>query len=246
MTKAAILVVEDEQAQRRLVADILKRDGHMVAEAASVDEALALMDASIPDLVLCDWRMPERDGGELLKEVKDRGLECSVIVMTAYGSIAHAVEAVRLGAADYLAKPFEREALRLAVQRVLKTRSLEVENRRLRSQASQAEGYGELIGKAPSMQLLYRTMQKVAATEATVLIAGESGTCAKAVESRGLDKFRSPPPRGSIVRDRNSYAAPSARRSGVLATRHGTEPSESAGQSASFSSSPAVSHTENV
>jgi two-component system NtrC family response regulator len=120
--------------------------------------------------------MPERDGGELLKEVKDRGLECSVIVMTAYGSIAHAVEAVRLGAADYLAKPFEREALRLAVQRVLRTRSLEVENRRLRSQASQAVGYGELIGKAPSMQLLYRTMQKVAATEATVLIAGESGT----------------------------------------------------------------------
>ncbi len=176
MTKAAILVVEDEQAQRRLVADILKRDGHVLAEAASVDEALVLMDSAVPDLVLCDWRMPERDGGELLKEVEDRGLDCSVIVMTAYGSIAHAVEAVRLGAADYLAKPFEREALRLAVQRVLKTRSLEVENRRLRSQASQAEGYGELIGKAPSMQLLYRTMQKVAATDATVLIAGESGT----------------------------------------------------------------------
>lgn len=176
MTHASILVVEDEQAQRRLVADILKRDGHAVAEAASVDEALGLMEASVPDLVLCDWRMPEKDGGELLKEVERRGLDCTVIVMTAYGSIAHAVEAVRLGAADYLAKPFEREALRLAVERVLKTRKLEVENRRLREQAAEGESYGELIGKAPSMQSLYRTIHKVAATEATVLIAGESGT----------------------------------------------------------------------
>ncbi len=187
MVHASILIVEDEQAQRRLVADILKRDGYVVAEAASVDEALALMDSSLPDLVLCDWRMPERDGGELLKDVEKRSLECSVIIMTAYGSIAHAVEAVRLGAADYLAKPFEREALRLAVQRVLKTRNLEVENRRLREQAENMDGYGELIGKAPSMQLLYRTMQKVAATEATVLIAGESGT-GKELVARALHR----------------------------------------------------------
>ena len=157
MMNVSMMVVEDEQPQRRLVADILKRDGHTVVEAASVDEALGLMELSVPDLVLCDWRMPVKDGGELLKEVEKRGLDCSVIVMTAYGSIAHAVEAVRLGAADYLAKPFEREALRLAVDRVLKTRKLEVENRRLREQALEGEGYGELIGKAPTMQMLYRT-----------------------------------------------------------------------------------------
>ena len=184
---ASILVVEDERAQRRLVADILKRDGHEVAEAESVDEALTLMGSLTPDLILCDWRMPERDGGELLKEVQSRALECAVIVMTAYGSIAHAVEAVRLGAADYLAKPFEREALRLAVERVLKTRALVVENRRLREQADQGEGFGELIGKAPSMQLLYRTMQKVAGTEATVLIVGESGT-GKELVARSLHR----------------------------------------------------------
>jgi DNA-binding NtrC family response regulator len=96
--------------------------------------------------------------------------------MTAYGSIAHAVEAVQLGAVDYLAKPFEREALKLAVQRVLRTRALEAENRRLREVALEGNRFGELIGKAPGMRALYRTMEKVAATDATVLVVGESGT----------------------------------------------------------------------
>jgi len=130
----------------------------------------------VPDLVLCDWRMPSRDGGELLSEVRRRGLGCGFIVMTAYGSIAHAVEAVRLGADDYLGKPFEREALLLAVHRVLKTRRLENENRRLREAVSGEDRFGNLIGGTPAMKRLYRTIEKVAATDATVLIIGESGT----------------------------------------------------------------------
>ncbi len=176
MNTTRILVVEDEKDQRELVAGILRRDGHEVAEAGTVDDAVALMLDQPPDLVLCDWRLPGRDGGDLLREVAEREFVCSVIVMTAYGSIAHAVEAVQLGAADYLAKPFEREALKLAVHRVLKTRALEAENRRLREVAREGDGFGELIGKAPNMQLLYRTMQKVAGTDATVLVVGDSGT----------------------------------------------------------------------
>ena len=88
-------------------------------------------------MVLSDWRLPGRTGGDLLDELRGRGIPSAVIVMTAYGSIAHAVEAVRRGAADYLAKPFEREALLLAVQRVFRTRDLGRENLRLRAEADQ-------------------------------------------------------------------------------------------------------------
>jgi len=172
----AILVVEDEQAQRRLIVEILERAGNVLRSAANVDEALDAIADEVPDLVLCDWRMPGRDGGELLAEVRRKGLGCGFIVMTAYGSIAHAVEAVRLGADDYLGKPFEREALLLAVHRVLKTRRLENENRRLREAVSGEDRFGNLIGGTPAMKRLYRTIEKVAATDATVLVIGESGT----------------------------------------------------------------------
>jgi two-component system NtrC family response regulator len=171
-----ILLVEDEADQRRLIAGILERAGYEVASAASVDEALGQVEASCPDLVLCDWRMPGRSGGELLAELRERELGTAFVVMTAYGSISHAMEAVRLGADDYLAKPFEREALLLAVRRVLRTRFLEQENLRLREDIAEGSGFGELIGRAPAMRRLYRTINKVAATEATVLIQGESGT----------------------------------------------------------------------
>ena len=183
----AILVVEDEQAQRRLIVEILERAGNVLRSAANVDEALDSIADEVPDLVLCDWRMPGRDGGELLSEVRRRGLGCGFIVMTAYGSIAHAVEAVRLGADDYLGKPFEREALLLAVHRVLKTRRLENENRRLREAVSGEDRFGNLIGGTPAMKSLYRTIEKVAATDATVLIIGESGT-GKELVARNLHR----------------------------------------------------------
>jgi two-component system NtrC family response regulator len=174
--KASVLVVEDETAQRDLIAEILIREGHPVHRAGNVDEALSTIAREVPDLVLCDWRMPGRDGGELLREVRERGLSCGFVVMTAYGSIAHAVEAIQKGADDYLAKPFERDALLLAVRRVLRTRRLENENRRLREQDRERDTYGKLIGRSLVMQRLYRTIEKVASTDATVLVIGESGT----------------------------------------------------------------------
>jgi two-component system NtrC family response regulator len=174
--RASVVVVEDEAPQRRLIAEILGREGYPVREAGNVEEALQALGEELPDLVLCDWRMPGRDGGELLREIRDRGWGCAFIVMTAYGSIAHAVEAVQMGADDYLSKPFEREALLLAIQRVLRTRHLESENRRLREVTREQDRYGEIIGRSPAMQQLYRTIEKVAATDATVLTVGESGT----------------------------------------------------------------------
>ena len=171
-----VLVVEDEAAQRRLVADILRREGWEVAEAESGEDALAMLQKEIPDLVLSDWKMPGLDGGGLLGIVRERGWSCAFVVMTAYGSIAHAVEAIRRGADDYLAKPFERESLRITVQRALKAFRLERENRQLKQEVSRQEGFGEICGRAGAMQVLYRTLRKVAATDATVLITGESGT----------------------------------------------------------------------
>ena len=125
----SVLLVEDEAAQRKLIAEILAREGHEVREAGTVDEALDEISQAVPDLILCDWRMPGGNGGVLLDEVRARALGCAFIVMTAYGSISHAVDAIRRGADDYLGKPFERDALLLAVQRVLRTRRLERENR---------------------------------------------------------------------------------------------------------------------
>jgi two-component system NtrC family response regulator len=174
--QVSVLVVEDEAAQRTLIVEILERAGYRLRSADAVDAALDAVADEVPDLVLCDWRMPGRNGGELLDELRRRELGCGFIVMTAYGSIAHAVEAVRLGADDYLGKPFERDALLLAVQRVLRTRRLESENRRLREAVGDEARFGRLIGATPVMQDLYRTIDKVAATDATVLVVGESGT----------------------------------------------------------------------
>ena len=172
----AVLLVEDEAPQRELIAKILAREGHEIREAGTVDEALMAIEEEVPDLILCDWRMPGRDGGELLDEIRRQALSCAFVVMTAYGSIAHAVDAIRRGADDYLGKPFEREALLLAVQRVLKTRRLERENRELREAVREGDGFGELIGRSEAMRALYRTIEKVGATDATVLVVGESGT----------------------------------------------------------------------
>jgi two-component system NtrC family response regulator len=185
--RVAVLLVEDEEPQRRLIAEILSRDGCAVRDVGTVDDAVAAVEDEVPDLILCDWRMPGRDGGELLDEVRARSLGCAFIVMTAYGSIAHAVDAMHRGADDYLGKPFEREALLLAVHRVLRTRRLERENLQLREVLREGDGFGELIGRSEAMRRLYRTIEKVAATDATVLVVGESGT-GKELVARSLHR----------------------------------------------------------
>ena len=192
-----ILVVEDETAQRRLVAEILRQEGYQVREAPSGEAALAALGEDGADLVLCDWKMPGLQGGEVLAEVRRRGWPAAFIVMTAYGSIAHAVQAIRDGADDYLSKPFEREALLLAIRRVLRAARLEQENRELRQAISDREGFGELLGESEVMQRLFRTLRKVAATDATVLVTGESGT-GKELAARAIHQA-SPRARGPFV-----------------------------------------------
>jgi two-component system NtrC family response regulator len=179
------LVVEDDADQRRLVSGVLRGEGHQVEEAATVKEALAALAASPLDLVVSDWKLPDGDGMQLLKGIRERYPEVAFIMVTAYGTISHAVDAIRVGADDYLAKPFERQALLLAIERTLRSRRLVDENRRLAEALDQRDRLVELIGKAPSMQKLFRRVEKVAGTEAMVLITGESGT-GKELAARAL------------------------------------------------------------
>ncbi len=185
MPEQRLLVVEDDADQRRLVASILRAEGWTVAEAGSVGEALDELARSPVDLVLTDWKLPGRDGLELLAEVRARGTETAFVMMTAYGTIAHAVAAVRAGADDYLVKPFERQALLLAVERTLRQRRLADENRRLAEEVADRDRLVDLVGSAPSMQQLFRRVEKLAGTDATVLLAGESGT-GKELAARAL------------------------------------------------------------
>ena len=177
--------MEDEIDQRKLVAGILRGEGYSVAETGSVDAALSDLAAAPVDLVLSDWKLPGRDGMELLAEVKARFPETGFLMATAYGTIAHAVSAVRAGADDYLTKPFERAALLLAVERTLRSRRLVDENRRLSEEVRDRDRLVDLVGKSPSMERLYRQVEKLAGTDATVLLAGESGT-GKELAARAL------------------------------------------------------------
>ena len=185
LPEARILLVEDEIDQRKLVAGILRGEGYAVAETGSVDAALADLAAAPVDLVISDWKLPGRDGMELLTEVKARFPETGFLMATAYGTIAHAVSAVRAGADDYLTKPFERAALLLAVERTLRSRRLVDENRRLSEEVRDRDRLVDLVGKSPSMERLYRQVEKLAGTDATVLLAGESGT-GKELAARAL------------------------------------------------------------
>jgi two-component system NtrC family response regulator len=199
MPSSRILLVEDDATQRRMVADILRGAGYTVAVAASVDEGLtAFAEGRQHDLVLSDWKIgSDGDGLELMRRLRERAPDVAFLLTTAYGTIAHAVAAVQQGVDDYLPKPFERAALLLAVERTLKSRRLADENRRLSEQLGERQALLDLLGKAPAMQQVYRQLERVAATDATVLFGGESGT-GKELAARSLHQL-SPRAHGPFV-----------------------------------------------
>ena len=171
----AILVVEDDPTQRALVADLLSAENYDVATAQSLAEARQALETSQFDLVVSDWQLGDGNGGELLEYVRSN-VDVAFIMVTAYGTIERAVGAIQAGANDYLPKPFERQSLLLSVERTLRSRHLEAENRRLSEELQERDRLVDLVGKAGAMQKLYRKVDRLAGTEATVLIQGESGT----------------------------------------------------------------------
>jgi DNA-binding NtrC family response regulator len=177
MTKPhTLLVVDDDAAMRQMLVSLLKGQGYEVHEAASADAALQLAGQTELDAVLSDIRMPGRTGVELVGDLRGARPETPVVLMTAFGSIDSAVEAMRAGAFDYITKPFEPEVALLALERALEHRVLEEENRRLRRAVDRTSAFGDLIGESPAMREIFALIRKIAHGRSSVLITGESGT----------------------------------------------------------------------
>jgi len=169
-----ILVVDDEPKMRRILEMMLRSMGHELVQAGDGVEALAAIEATQFDLVLTDLRMPRMDGIGLLRELRQRGENIPVIVLTAYGTIESAVEAMKHGASDYIIRPFEIEAVELAVTRSLAISAVQRENTFLRDEMS--KGWSEFVGTSEKMQALYRLVQVAAPSRSNIFIVGETGT----------------------------------------------------------------------
>ncbi|HLM74578.1 MAG TPA: sigma-54 dependent transcriptional regulator, partial [Polyangiaceae bacterium] len=177
-TAIRVLVVDDEASARSGLEKLLRQEGYAVESAADGASALTLVSDKPPDVVVTDLKMPRMDGMQLLAKLREQDSEIPVIVVTAFGDVASAVGAMRAGAADYLTKPVDFDALLLSIERVLERRDLRVEADTLRRQLREREGDGleGLIGASAAMQKVYRVAKQVAGARATVLITGESGT----------------------------------------------------------------------
>jgi DNA-binding NtrC family response regulator len=177
MKKLEILIVEDERSQRELLRDFLTKEGHCVAEAPNGEAAIDLVQAMSLDLALIDFRMPGKNGLEVLKEVKQLVPELDVIMLTAYGTIETAVNAMKAGAVDYIAKPIDLDELLLLIERAAERRTLVRENEMLRRQIHEKGiTQGQIIFKSPKMAELINLTGRIADSKASVLIQGESGT----------------------------------------------------------------------
>jgi two-component system NtrC family response regulator len=171
-----ILVVDDEKNYLLVLSAVLEEEGYEVLTTVSGLEALEIQKSSDLDLVLTDMKMPGMDGIELLEQIKTHDPELPVIMMTAHGTIDKAVEAMQKGAYSYILKPFDNERLTLYVKKAISLYQVVKENRRLRSAVESQYRFGKIIGKSKPMRDVFETIQKVAPSNATVLIEGESGT----------------------------------------------------------------------
>jgi len=180
-----ILLIDDDKNLRTVLAFALKEKGYAIATAADGREGLEQVEAAAPAVILCDLKMPGMDGMTFLKTLRERGDDTPVIVITAFGSIESAVEAMRAGADDYVTKPVNRDVLQLAIERALKQRRLLDENRRLRDQVGGERAVDRLLGASPSMAALRETLSRLAESDVTVLLLGESGV-GKELAARAL------------------------------------------------------------
>lgn len=192
--KAKILVVDDEESLREFLEIMLKREGYDVTTAANGEEALKHLKKMSFDLVMTDLQMPKVHGMEVLATAKDMDPELVVIVITAFGSTESAVEAMKLGAYDYITKPFKIDEIKLIIKKALEKRTLSRENLLLKKELGSKYHFGNLVGSAAAMVKIYDLIQRVCETKTNVLITGESGTgkelVAKAIHYNGPLKDR--------------------------------------------------------
>jgi DNA-binding NtrC family response regulator len=176
MSVERILIVDDEEGLRRLLVRVLTKAGYEATAVSGGGEALRQVAGEPFDLVITDIKMPEMDGLHLLRELKAFDPSLPIIVMTAYGTVENAVQALRAGAYDYVAKPFEIDELKLTVAKALERERLLAENRYLHAELEGRYDFAGIIGNSPSMHQVFEIASSVAASNASVLITGESGT----------------------------------------------------------------------
>jgi two-component system response regulator AtoC len=189
-----ILVIDDEPNMRHMITVVLEKAGYTVTVAQDGLEALAFMEGTHFDLILCDLRMPKMDGLAFLKQVAEGGLDTGVIMMSAYGTIDTAVEAMKLGAADYISKPFKPDEILLKVGQVEERNRLREENLRLRDEVVEKFSFHNIVAKSKAMGKIFDTIRKIADYKTTVLISGESDSgkelIARAIHYNGQRKLK--------------------------------------------------------
>ena len=176
MEQKKILIVDDDGSMRHMLSLILKREGYEVQAVGKGSEALNLVASESFDFILSDVVMPGMGGLELLQALKEKKIEATVIMMSAYGNLGTAVEAMKRGAYDYISKPFRPDEVLLALRKAEERENLRKENLRLRREVSREYAFGNIVGKSPKMMQLFDTIKKISEYKTSVLIIGESGT----------------------------------------------------------------------
>jgi DNA-binding NtrC family response regulator len=192
-----VLLIDDDRATRELLREVLQKEGYTVGEATTGGEALAQARTVPYEVVLADLRLPDVDGIEVLRALHTLDPELPVIVMTAFGSMETAVEAIREGAYDYISKPFNLEEVRLTVRRACERRRLLQDNRRFQQALRDKYRFENIVGTSPKMVEVYRTVARVASTRSTILLIGDSGT-GKELIARAIH-YNSPRARAPFV-----------------------------------------------
>lgn len=174
--KGKILIVEDEKSMREVLKILLEGEGYEVSTASDGAEGMACLDRDIFDLVITDVKMPKADGFEVLKRIKDVSPDTIVIMITAFGTKDSAIEAMKLGAYDYISKPFNIDEIRLIVKKAIEKKQAQTELSILRQKIDTAYSLENIIGQSPKMQELFRIIPRIAQSNSNVLITGESGS----------------------------------------------------------------------
>jgi len=175
-TKGSLLIVDDDKHILEAMAEYLRELGHRTETASTCLEAIDRMKEFPFEVVVCDVNLPDRDGFHLLEWARENAPDTAIIMLTGYGTIESAVEAIRMGAFDYMTKPVIDDELNIAIQRALGQRKIVEENRHLKAQLDQRFGLSNIIGRDYKMLKMYDLIESVADTRTTVLILGESGT----------------------------------------------------------------------
>ncbi len=176
MLREKILLVDDEPALLSYLEEVVREEGFRVTKVNSAQEALAALEEEVYLLVITDLRMPELDGLELLRRIKERDPQLGVIVMTAFASLETAVDALRLGAMDYITKPLHVQEIQDVLRKAVDSIHLKRENRRLKAQLAVESGEPKIIGSSAETQSMLELVRRVAPSDSTILITGESGT----------------------------------------------------------------------